>query len=106
MDKEKNISQDQYDGAMDLVESILNSLEIGGEGVYTAFFGEEMTRVAVHFFYVKSESIDYIPYEYGFNEEGTFCLTLQIYDGMMNKGYKHIRSEVERCVFDILHLLK
>lgn len=106
MDKEKNISKDQYDAAMDLVESILNSLEIGGEGIYTAFFGEGMTRVAVHFFYVKSESIDYIPYEYGFNEEGTFCLTLQIYDGMMKKGYKHIRSEVERCVFDILHLLK
>jgi hypothetical protein len=106
MNKEENISQDRYDGAMYLVEGILDSLGIGGEGIYTAFFGEEMTRVAIHFFYVKSESKDYIPYEYGFNKEGALCLTLQIYDGMMNKGYKHIRSEVERCIFGILHLLR
>ena len=105
MNKDKNISKDQYDAVMDLVESILNSLEIGGEGVCTAFFGEEMTRV-IHFFYVKSDSKDYMPYEFGFDEEGTFCLTLQIYDGMMNKGNKHIRSEVERCLFDILHFFK
>lgn len=106
MDKEKNISKDQYDATMDLVESILNSLEIGGEGVCTAFFGEEITRVRIHFFYVKSDSKDYMPYEFGFDGEGTFCLTLQIYDGMMNKGNKHIRSEVERCLFDILHFFK
>ena len=55
MNKEENISQDRYDGAMYLVEGILDSLGIGGEGIYTAFFGEEMTRVAIHFFYVKSK---------------------------------------------------